>query len=123
MIEDTESLVYEAVRDLDGSKTYKDLLSDDVEEQIKAILTISWHDDWRFAQDVCFKYARHTDPSVRHIAIVGLGHIARIHGAIEIGSVLALLAELSRSGRDNGSIGDMLDDIMVYVARQGRREV
>jgi hypothetical protein len=116
-------LVYEAVRELYRSGTYKSLLFGDTEEQVRAILSISWHDDWRFAQDVCFEYARHADPAVRNIAIIGLGHIARIHGAIEIGSVIALLAELRRSGRDHGSTEEMLSDIMVYVARQGRREI
>ncbi|WP_217570308.1 hypothetical protein [Mesorhizobium sp. GbtcB19] len=123
MISDTENLVYEAVRDLDSSQTYKDLLSDDVGEQIRAILSISWHDDWRFAQDVCFKYARHGNPDVRNISIAGLGHIARIHGAIEVCSVLELVGELRRAGLGSGRIEDMFDDIMVFVARQGRREV
>ncbi|RAZ88458.1 hypothetical protein DPM33_23295 [Mesorhizobium hawassense] len=117
------TLVYEGVKELDRSRTYKSLLSGETGEQIRAILTISWHDDWRFAQDVCFKYARHTDYSVRNIAIVGIGHIARIHGAIEIGSVLALLADLRHLGHHHGSVEDMLSDIMVYVARQGRREI
>ncbi|BAV52368.1 Uncharacterized protein MLTONO_7466 [Mesorhizobium loti] len=123
MIEDTESLVYEAVRGLDSSKTYKDLLSGDVEEQIRAILSISWHDDWRFAQDVCFKYARSSDPDVRRISITGLGHIARIHAAIDLGSVLELVGELRQAERAHGSFEDMFDDIMVFVARQGRRAV
>ncbi|ODT14521.1 MAG: hypothetical protein ABS57_15605 [Mesorhizobium sp. SCN 65-12] len=117
------TLVYEGVREFDRSRTYASLLSDDIPEQIRAILSISWHDDWRLAQDVCFKFAHHADHSVRDIAITGIGHIARIHGAVEIGSVLALLGDLRRSGHHHGSIEDMLDDIMVHVARQGRRGI
>ena len=123
LIEDTENLVYEGGRDLDSSKTYKDLLSDDVEEQIRAILSISQHDDWHFAQAVCFKYGRHPNPDVRNISVLGLGHVARIHGAIDIGSVLELVGELRQAKRAHGFIEDMFDDIMVFVARQGRRAV
>ncbi|MEZ2332365.1 hypothetical protein AB6802_21810 [Mesorhizobium sp. RCC_202] len=120
---ETENLAYEAVRDLDSSQTYKDLLSDDVGEQIRAIVSISWHDDWCLAQDVCLKYARHADPSVRNISIIGLGHIARIHGAIDIGSVLELVCDLRRTGLNCGAVEDMFDDIMIFVARRGRRAI
>ena len=123
MNKDPEDLVFEGVRHLDSSKTYKDLLSDNVEEQIRAILSISWNDDWYFAQDVCFKYARHHNSHVRDISIIGLGHVARIHGAIDIDSVLVLVGDLHRAGLNPGSIEEMFDDIMVFVARQGRRAV
>ncbi|CAN7699631.1 hypothetical protein [Mesorhizobium sp. LjNodule214] len=117
MIDDPKNPVYEGVRDLE------DLLYGDVHEQVRAILSISQHDDWCFAQDVCLKYARDPNPDVRNISIVGLGHIARIHGAIEIGSVLELVGALRRAGRDRGSIEGMFSDIMVFVAQQGRRAV
>jgi hypothetical protein len=123
LINDPENLVFESVRAIDNSKIYRDLLADDADEQIRAILSISWDDDWYFAQDVCLSYARSSDPDVRNISIVGLGHVARIHGAINIGSVLALVGDLRRAGRDHGSIEEMFDDIMVFVARQGRRAV
>ena len=123
MIEDSENLVYEMVRVLDNSKTYKDLLCDDVEERTRAILSISWQDNWHFAQAVCLKYARSPDPDIRRISITGLGHIARIHGAIDVESVLELLGESRQAGSGNGSFEDLFDDIMVFVARQGRRAV
>ncbi|GLS40603.1 hypothetical protein GCM10010869_62000 [Mesorhizobium tianshanense] len=123
MIDDPENLVYEGVRDLDSSKTYKDLLYGDVHEQVQAILSISQHDDWYFAQDVCLKYPRHPNPDVRNISIIGLSHVARIHRAIEIGSVLELVSDLSNAGRDHASIEDMFNDIMIFVVQQGRRAV
>lgn len=85
MINRPKNLVYEEVGGLDSSKTYKDLLYGDVHERLRAILSISQHDDLYFAQDVCLKYARHDDPDVRNISIIGLGHVARTHGAIDIG--------------------------------------
>ncbi|WP_033838261.1 hypothetical protein [Mesorhizobium loti] len=123
MTVDPKTLVYEDVRDLDRSQTYKDLLQGDVMDRVRAILSISQQDDWHFAQDVCFKYARSPDPDIRNISITGLGHIARIHGAINMGSVWKLVGNLRHTGRDDSAIEDMLSDIMVFVARQGRRAV
>ena len=60
---------------------------------------------------------------MRKISIIGLGHVARIHGAIDMDSVLALVGDLRRAGLDPGSIEEMFDDIMVFIARQGRRPV
>jgi hypothetical protein len=121
LIGDPKNFVYEGVRDLDSSQTYKDLIHGDVDEQVRAILSISWYDDWSFAQDVCFKYGRHPDPAVRNISIIGLGNVARTHGAINMESVWELVGDLRHTGRNNGAIGDMFSDIMVFVARQGRR--
>ena len=121
MSEDTANLIYEAVEPLDWSKTYKSLLSDDIEAMVRAVLTISWQDDWQYAQDVCFKFARHNDPDVSRISVIGLGHIARIHGMIDLESVLELAAEINVRGRHVGELDDMLSDIMVYVARRGSR--
>ncbi|WP_155772397.1 hypothetical protein [Mesorhizobium loti] len=44
-------------------------------------------------------------------------------GAIDMGSVLELVGELRQAERAHGSFEDMFDDIMVFVARQGRRAV
>ena len=122
MTVDPKNLVYEEVSDLDRSQTYKDLLYGNADEQVRAVLSIS-QQDWHFAQDVCFKYARCPDPNVRRISITGLGHIARIHGAIDMGSVWELAGDLRHTGRDHAGIEEMFSDIMIFVARQGRRAV
>jgi hypothetical protein len=119
--DDTSNFVYEAVKPLDRSSTYKLLLSDDVGAIVRAILTISWHDDWRFAQDVCLKFARHDTPDVSRISIVGLAHIARVHRMIDLDSVLRLATEIRTSGKHLGELADLLDDIAIYVTR-GHRE-
>ena len=120
---DPKTLVYEDVRDLNRSQMYKDLLQGDAGDQVQALLSISQQDDWHFAQDVCFKYARSLYPDIRRISITGLGHIARIHGAINMGSVWELVGDLRHTGRDDGAIEDMLGDIIIFVARRGRRAV
>lgn len=114
---------YEGVKDLKHSATYKDLLSGDSERVIHAILSISWYDDWRSAQAVCLKYAHHEEYWIRRASITGLGHIARIHGAIDLNAVLVLFGDLTWRGVPAYEFEDMFSDIMVHVARQGRRNI
>ena len=116
-------LRYEAVRDLDASQTYTDLRSSDVDLVSRAILTISWHEEWTSAQETCLEFARHEEYWIRKNSITGLGHIARIHGAIDIGSVLDLFGRLTKAGVPAYEFADMFGDIMVFVVRQGRRNV
>lgn len=116
-------LIYEEVSQLDPSTTYKDLLDDDPERIGQAILSISLHDDWNFAQDVCFKFAYHDELWVRRNSITGLGHIARIHGTIDLGSILTLFGDLTQAGLPACEFHDMFRDILVYVARKGRRNI
>jgi hypothetical protein len=40
-------------------------------------------DDRPWAQTVCLKLATHPEPGVRGNAILGLGHLARIHGRLD----------------------------------------
>jgi hypothetical protein len=99
------------------------LRSHDVDLVSRAILTISWHDKWGSAQEVCLEFARSEKYWIRRNAVAGLGHIARIHGAIDVGSILELFGDLVRSGVPEHEFEDMFNDIMIFVARQGRRNI
>ncbi|MFH1793827.1 MAG: hypothetical protein ABIK36_07395 [Pseudomonadota bacterium] len=116
-------LLYEAVRDLDTLQTYADLRSGDHDLVSRAILTISWHDEWTFAQAICLEFACHEEYWIRKNSITGLGHIARIHRAIDIGSVLDLFGRLTKAGVPAYEFDDMFGEILVFVVRQGRRNV
>lgn len=116
------ALVYEAVGELNAA-TYDDLSSHDSERVIRAILSISWYEEWNLAQDVCFDFADSDDHWVRKVSITGLGHIARIHGAIDLGSLLSLYGDLTRGGLSPFEFQEVFRDFMVYVACQGRRNV
>nr|WP_295463373.1 hypothetical protein [Mesorhizobium sp.] len=116
-------LRYEAVGDLDASRTYADLRSGDDDLVSRAILTISWYDEWTSAQAICLEFACHEEYWIRKSSITGLGHIARIHRAIDIGSVLDLFGRLTKAGVPAYEFADMFADILVFVVRQGRRNV
>ncbi len=40
-------------------------------------------DDWQWAQAVCLQLATHPEPGVRGNAILGFGHLARLHRRLD----------------------------------------
>ena len=83
-----------------------------------ALVRVVLHDpDWRWAQDTCIEYAKHDDPSIVQIAVTCFGHLARIHGKLDLERVLPILQELSKSQKTAGRVEDALDDIRVFVSR------
>ena len=114
---------YEGVHDFDPQRTYADLQSRDEARIIPAILSISWHEEWRQAQAVCMSFAHREEYWLRKNGITGLGHIARIHGTIDVGSLIELLGDLTRAGVPASELDAMFADVMVFVAQQGRRNI
>jgi hypothetical protein len=60
-------------------------LRDDVPEVLwRVVIAVSMHDDnWRYAQDLCIRLAAHAHFNVRGNAVLGFGHIARVHGQLD----------------------------------------
>jgi hypothetical protein len=40
------------------------------------------NEDWQYAQDICVRLSRHSHFNVRGNAVLGFGHIARVHGKL-----------------------------------------
>jgi hypothetical protein len=72
-------------------------------------------EDWRWVQDTCLKLLHHDDIGVRAIAITCLGHLARIHGELDIDKVQPILTELLSDPELGGRAEDALDDIKRFV--------
>ncbi len=59
------------------------LLRDDPGELARAVLAAALHaEDGAWAEDVCARLASHASPTVRGNAVLGFGHVARVHGAL-----------------------------------------
>jgi len=78
--------------------------------------------DWRWAQGVCLQLTRHSEPVIRGNAILGLGHLARIHRCLDrelvepaIRSALIDSDEHVRSQADSAA-----DDIATFLGWQLR---
>ena len=78
------------------------------------LVDVAFHDpDWRWVQDKCLDLVRHNSPGVRQIAVTCLGHVARIHGTLDLAKVLPLLEELSRD--PEVVTEDSLSDIRIFI--------
>lgn len=90
--------------------------SDDVKVICGALVRMVFHeDDWQWAQDRCLEMVDHPAGDVKLVAVTCLGHVARIHGTLDIGRVLPVLRSLSTQTRFVGRVGDAMDDIRRFV--------
>ena len=95
----------------------------DSEAICKALLSVALHDeDWKWAQAHCLRFLEHSNPEVRRVAAVGLGHVARIHGHLDRRRVvMALNSFINRdiNKKIAGAAQDALDDIDLFLAKDG----
>ena len=85
----------------------------------EAILSAALHDpDWRWTQGACLRLFSNPDANVRRAAIVGIGHLARIHRTLDWDLVLPKLATLKNDDAVRGTVEDTLDDIRVFWDRK-----
>jgi hypothetical protein len=57
------------------------------------------------------------DPWVRGVAATCVGHVARIHGALDTARLLPLLRSLAADPQTAGRVSDALGDIEVFIGR------
>jgi hypothetical protein len=74
-----------------------------------------------WVQYICVQHAKHESPYVRHGAIVGLGHLARIHRDKALLSAQPILEGLLKDPESAGVAGDALDDFKTFLKPRKRR--
>lgn len=58
---------------------------------------------------------RDVDGSVRSIAALAVGHLARAHGQIDLEGVMPVLQELLEDNEAGGNATNAVDDIRMFV--------
>jgi len=82
----------------------------------RALVSIAFHEpDWRWAQDRCLDELSNTNSDIRGLAATCLGHVARVHGALEKTRVLAALTPLLADPVVAGRVEDALNDIEAFA--------
>jgi len=90
--------------------------SNDSTRVCDALVRAVFHDpDRRWAQRQCLRLARHSLPEVRGLAATCLGHIARIHRAINRKSAERALKALLKDPASAGRAEDALEDIRKFA--------
>jgi hypothetical protein len=112
---------YEPILPISRSAAEAALAGNDPGALHLAVLAVALHDpDPVFATVYCAQLADHADPTVRGNAILGLGHIARIHGTVPLANLDDLLTKAlaDRAEYVRGQAAAAADDVAHFLSRR-----
>lgn len=73
-------LLYKEIRPLSREEVAEAVKRNEPESQSRAVIAVVLHElDHEFAQELCVRLSKHPHFNVRGNAILGFGHLARIH--------------------------------------------
>jgi hypothetical protein len=111
-------MTYEELSPIPRAEAELDMASPDADTVCGALVRAALHDsDWRWVQGWALRLARDSRPQVRGCAVTSLGHVARLHGTLDLDVVVPLLEELAGDPAIGGRVEDALDDIRMFVGR------
>jgi hypothetical protein len=96
----------------------RDLSSPNPDITATALISMALYErDWRWAESVCLS-ALGDDPrrAVKQAALIGLGHLARIHHTLHLEIVVPVVQELLNDPDLGGIAEDALQDIIRFVS-------
>jgi hypothetical protein len=92
---------YEEIPEWSHEKVEQALHDDDPDALRYAVVAIALHDeDWRYAQDLCVRLSTHAHFNVRGNAVLGFGHIARVHRRLDRAVVQPIIEAAMRDAND-----------------------
>jgi len=73
-------------------------------------------DDWKWAQDTCLDMITNAEnhPATIQVAIQCIGHIARIHGKINVKKIREVFSTHQHNPQYSGYIHDAMSDIGIF---------
>jgi hypothetical protein len=91
----------------------------DPDEAARAILRMALHEaDFAWAERKCLDALHDSRETVRAAAVIGLGHLARIHRAPIDPGIVEELKKLQAHPKLAGLAEDALDDILMFASSQ-----
>ena len=109
---------YEEIGEWSHEAVEQALLDDDTEALLRAVIGVSMHDDdWRYAQDLCVRLSSHPHFNVRGNAVLGFGHIARVHRQLDRALVQPIIRAALRDESDyiRGQADRAMDDTVFFL--------
>lgn len=73
--------------------------------------------DFDWVQGQCLHFCKHKNPDIRGLAVTCIGHLARIHGTLNMDLVQPVLDGLLNDAEIAGNVQDTLDDIEMFIGR------
>lgn len=94
----------------------RDMASQDQRVVSTALIRMALHEsDWKWAERACLSMLSDPRKDVKVAALVGLGHLARIHRVLHLEIVVPAVTRLVNDAAVGGSAEDTLDDILMFV--------
>src|SRR5438034_132702 len=85
-------------------------------EVSKALIGLALNEpDWRWVQEVALGYLQGPDEALRMTAATALGHLARLHGTLDLDRVVPAVQRLLADPATEGRATDALDDIEMFA--------
>lgn len=108
---------FEEVIQIDREEAERALASGDARQICDALLRVTYHDpDWQWVQAKCIEFASQSSTSVQIPAVTCLGHLARIHGVLDLDKVLPVLKALESDPKVRGTVEDTLEDFEIFLS-------
>jgi hypothetical protein len=111
-------LTYQEPHPISRDEAESAFASGDSERIAEALVNVAFHDtDWRWVQDNCLVFGRSDAAPLRYIAASCLGHVARIHGRLDLDKVMPVLKELLNDSETyvKASAEDAIEDIRIFM--------
>ena len=110
-----EDMVYEEIIHLNEKEENEYLSSNVPKKMCEAILSICMYgDDINRSQEICAHYVNSENFEVSRCAIIGLGHIVRINGYIDIDKALKAVSKFENDPNLSGYIENLRGDISMF---------
>ena len=91
---------YEPIREMPEAEVAAAIAADDPEVLLHAVLSAALYGEPHWAAEVCAQLATHAHFNVRGNALLGFGHLARLHGGIALQRTI--VEGLLRAGLEDG---------------------
>ena len=94
------------------------LLDNDINILLRVVIGVSMHEpDGRYAQDLCIRLSSHPHFNVRGNAVLGFGHIARLHLQLDRDLVQPIIEAALRDVNEyvRGQAQDVKDDTTFFL--------
>jgi hypothetical protein len=112
----TNSTRFKTLGPISRTRADKMLATGEPTAILYALLRLSLHGpDFEYAERKALEHVRHPDAWVRRNAATALGHVARVHGSIDVDTVMRTLVSMLNDPEACGWADDALDDVEMYM--------
>jgi hypothetical protein len=109
---------YEELEYISRAEAAVELDSGDRERVCPTLVRLALFDrDRVWLEAILERFLKDQDPWIRGVAATCVGHVARIHRAMDLTRLLPLVRELLDDPATAGKAQDALDDVGVYLLR------